>query len=142
MCLPTVRLLLSAAAAIPGGDGGNSGGMVSGSIEEQIESMYPGARILEQDWEDGYLEVEIWHDGREKSVYFNGADEWVWSQWDVRTSELPEAVTAAVQAEYPDYRIDDAEFVETPDSEYYRIELEGWGDQEIDVRVTPDGTIL
>lgn len=125
----------------PGGDEDNSGGMVGAGIEEQIEAMYPGARILEQDWDDGYLEVEIWHDGREKSVYFNGADEWVWSQWDVRASELPEAVTVALQAEYPDYRIDDAEFVETPDSEYYRIELEGRG-SELDVRITPGGTIL
>lgn len=125
----------------PGGDEDNSGGMVGAGIEEQIEAMYPGARILEQDWDDGYLEVEIWHDGREKSVYFNGSDEWVWSQWDVRASELPEAVTAALQAEYPDYRIDDAEFVETPDSEYYRIELEGRGG-ELDVRITPEGTIF
>lgn len=114
---------------------------VPDSIEELIASMYPDARILEQDWDDGYLEVEIWHDGREKSVYFNGSDEWVWSQWDVRASELPEAVTAALQAEYPDYRIDDAEFVETPDSEYYRIELEGRGG-ELDVRITPEGTIF
>ena len=74
-------------------------------------------------------------------MYFNGSDEWVWSQWDVRASELPEAVTAALQAEYPDYRIDDAEFVETPDSEYYRIELEGRGG-ELDVRITPEGTIF
>lgn len=122
--------------------GGGSGGMVSGSIEEFIASKYPGARILDQDWDDGYLEVEIWHDGREKEVYFNGSEEWVWSQWDVRTSELPEAVKTVLEAEFPDYRIDDAEFVETPGSEYYRIELEGRGDQEINVRIAPDGTIL
>ena len=122
--------------------GGGNGGMVDGSIEEFIADKYPGASIIEQDWEDGYLEVEIWHDGKEKDVYFNGAGEWVWSQWDVRISELPEAVTSALSKEYPDYRIDDAEYIQTPESEYYLIELEGRGDSERNVRITSDGTIL
>lgn len=122
--------------------GGGNGGMVDGSIEEFIADKYPGARIIEQDWDDGYLEVEIWHDGKEKDVYFNGAGEWVWSQWDVRISELPEAVTSALSKEYPDYRIDDAEYIQTPESEYYLIELEGRGDSERNVRITSDGTIL
>ena len=130
-----------------GGNGGNpggggSGGMVDGSIEKFIAEKYPGARILEQDWDDGYLEVEIWHDGREKDVYFNGAGEWVRSKWDVRISELPDAVTNALTKEYPDYRIDDAEYIQTPESEYYLIELEGRGDRERNVRITSDGTIL
>lgn len=34
-------------------------------------------------------EVEIFHDAREKDVYFNGAQEWVKTQWEVRVSELP-----------------------------------------------------
>ena len=125
----------------PGG-GDNSGGMVGGSIEEFIADKYPGARILEQDWDDGYLEVEIWHDNKEKNIYFNGAGEWVRSQWDVRISELPEAVTDTLSKEYPDYRIDDAEYIQTPDSEYYLIELEGRGDSEKNIRITSDGTIL
>ena len=125
----------------PGG-GDNSGGMVGGSIEEFIADKYPGARILEQDWDDGYLEVEIWHDNKEKNIYFNGAGEWVRSQWDVRISELPEAVTDTLSKEYPDYRIDDAEYIQTPESEYYLIELEGRGDSEKNIRITSDGTIL
>ena len=48
---------------------------MDGDVAALIEQMYPGARIQERDWDDGYLEVEIWHDGREKNVYFNGAGE-------------------------------------------------------------------
>lgn len=116
--------------------------MVGGSIEEFIADKYPGARILEQDWDDGYLEVEIWHDNKEKNIYFNGAGEWVRSKWDVRISELPKEVTDTLSKEYPDYRIDDAEYIQTPESEYYLIELEGRGDLEKNVRITSDGTIL
>ena len=118
------------------------GGAPAGDVASVIGQLYPGARILEQDNDDGYLKVEIWHDSREKDVYFNGAGEWVRTEWDVRISELPEAVNSTLSAEYPDYRADDAKFVQTPDGEYYLVEMEGRGDREIIVRVAADGTLL
>lgn len=118
------------------------GGAPAGDVASVIGQLYPGARILEQDNDDGYLKVEIWHDSREKDVYFNGAGEWVRTEWDVRISELPEAVNSTLSAEYPDYRADDAKFVQTPDGEYYLVEMEGRGDREIIVRVEADGTLL
>ena len=91
---------------------------------------------------DGYLEVEIWHDGREKDVYFNGAGEWVWTEWDVRYSELPEAVKSVLTSGYGDYEVDDVTYVETPSGEYYLIELEGRGDRELHLRIDASGNIL
>lgn len=126
-----------------GGNGGNGNGqMVGEEVAAFIEDRYPGAVILEYDYDDGMLEVEIFHDSREKDVYFNGADEWVWSKWEVRVSELPAAVIAALDAEYGRYEIDDAEFVETPSSQYYVIEIEFGDDNEIELRMDADGNIL
>ena len=51
-------------------------------------------------------------------------------------------MTHCQSQEYQDYRIDDAEYIQTPESEYYLIELEGRGDSERNVRITSDGTIL
>ena len=124
----------------PGGTEPGDGGQ-GGNIEKFIEENYPGARIIEKDYDDGYIEVEIFHDGREKNIYFNGGEEWVWSEWDVRLQELPQAVSDAVSAQYPDYRIDDCEYMESPQGEWYRIEIER-GDREIELRISPDGTIL
>lgn len=124
-----------------GGNGGNGGGNFVGDIADWIEENYPGARIIDRDYDDGYLNIEIWHDGREKDLYFNGSDEWVWTEWDVRVSELPEAVLNAVHAEFQGCHIDDAKFVETPDREFYILELEGW-DDDFDIRVTSDGEIF
>ena len=123
-----------------GGDG--SGPALDGDIAALIEQMYPGARIQERDWDNGYLEVEIWHDGREKDVYFNGAGEWVWTEWDVRYSELPEAVKSVLTSGYGDYEVDDVTYVETPSGEYYLIELEGSGDRELNLRIDASGNIL
>ena len=53
---------------------------------------------MEYDYDKGLLEVEIWHENREKDVYFNGRNEWVYTEWDIRRSELPQAVTAAIAA--------------------------------------------
>ena len=119
-----------------------NGAMVQGNVADFIAAKYPGAVIREYDYDNGMLEVEIFHDGREKSVYFNGANEWVSTEWDVRRSELPAAVTASLAAsQYASYQIDDIEFVQTPDIDYYALELEQ-GNREVRVRITAEGRIL
>ncbi len=136
---------------VTGGTGSTTGGttggtsnssMLSETVTTFINTKYPGATIREFEYDDGYLEVEIYHDSREKNVYFNGSEEWVRTEWDVRASELPTAVTTAIQnSQYSTYQIDDIEYVETPTTEYYLIELEK-GNSEVTLRITPDGTIL
>ena len=59
---------------------------------------------------------------------------------NVAINTLPQAVTTAIAAEYPDYRIDDAEYTDTPDGAYYSIELEK-GERDVYIKVAPDGTI-
>lgn len=106
-----------------------------------IANKYPGARILESDNDEGLLEVEIYHDTREKTVYFDGSNGWLRTQWDVRRQELPEAVARAIaESQYASYRIDDIEYVQNPSSEYYRIELEH-GDDEVSLNIHADGVI-
>ena len=88
------------------------------------------------------MEVEIWHDGREKDVYFNGRNVWVYTEWDIRRGELPAAVTTALaSSQWAAFEIDDLEYVQTPDLEYYLVELER-GDREVELRITAAGTIL
>ena len=97
---------------------------------------------MEYDYDKGLLEDEIWHENREKDVYFNGRNEWVYTEWDIRRSELPQAVTAAIAAsEWATFSIDDIEYVQTPTAEYYLVELER-GNREIELRIAAEGTIL
>lgn len=121
----------------------DGGAGVSTDVEAFISGTYPGATILETDFDDGYLEVEIRHEGREKKVLFNGAGAWVKSSWEVRRSELPAAVSAAVSgSEYALWEFDGADYVQTPDGAWYEIELEEERtDREVTLRITEDGTI-
>ena len=95
---------------------GGDGAAVGADVEAFIRTNYPGAVVLEKDSDDGFLEVEIRHDGREKELLFNGAGEWVKTSWEVRVRELPAAVTDAIRrSDYAAFGIDGADFVETPD---------------------------
>ena len=113
-----------------------------GNIAELIEQKYPGARIVDIERENGMVEAEIIDGNRKKDVYFSTANEWVKTEWKIRASELPAAVTTAIaNSQYASYRIDDADYVQTPAAEYYLIELEK-GNSEVKLRITETGTIL
>lgn len=125
-----------------GKPGQSNGQMVDADISGFIATKYHGARILEYDYDDGLLEVEIWHENREKEVYFNGRNAWVYTEWDIRRHELPQAVTQAIVAsQWASFEIDDIEYVQTPQNEYYLVELER-GKQEVELRIEADGRIL
>lgn len=129
------------------GSGDNSGGyqplQMPAETQAFIESKYPGARIVELDMalvnmQAGY-EVDIVHDQRSKDLLFDQEWTWVETSWEIWPNELPQAITGAVSAQYPNTRIDDADYVETPDNTFYRLELEPG---EFHIQVMPDGTIL
>ena len=121
--------------------GGQTGGgvPVEGDVETFLNQQCPGAVILERDYDDGYLEIDIRHDGVVKEVRFNGSNEWVRTEWETR--ELPDAVRAAVET--AGYRITDREFerVETPDRNWYEVEAVK-DRSEWNLYVADDGTIL
>ena len=121
-----------------GNTGGNPGISVDGDIEKFITDNYPGAMIIERDYDDGYLEVEIRHDGTIKEVKFNGRNEWIRTEWETR--ELPAAVRQAIENE--GYRISDDEYdrVEAPDRKWY--EVEAWKNGEWKLYVDDNGSIF
>lgn len=130
-----------------GTDGGNQGGsdylpsVTVDDFQAFLDERYPGARIIEVDREANGYEVDIVHDGRGKEVIFDLDGNWLLTSWDVSWNEVPENVKTVAQAQYTGYRMDDADFVETPTASYYLIEMEQ-GEREIKVKVAADGTVL
>lgn len=126
---------------VTGGIEGGSG-YLNNAIRNFIEVKYPGATIRGAELDNaGLLEVEFVHNSLVKDAYFNSSNEWVYTEWDVLVSNLPAAVTDAVAAEYPGYNIDDADYVETADSYYYKLDIEK-GNYERWLYVTAEGDIL
>ncbi len=113
------------------------------TVENFIEEKYEGANILQAESESlGTIEVEFIHDGRKKTAYFEKrSNDWIYTTWDVTISELPDAVKEAIQSNYPDYLIEDVNYVERPNVNYYEFELEK-GIIEITRHITPEGELL
>ena len=120
------------------------GAIVGGKVEAFVSQQYPGAVIVEKDYDDGYLEVEIRHEGREKEVLFDGRNNWVLTRWDVSYRDLPEAVVEAFrQSDYARWEVDDIYYAETPSGEWYVFEVEDdRTDRERLVRITPQGSVV
>lgn len=124
------------------------------AMKNIINEKYPGASILEvdiendrNDWDYGFTEVDILHEGKYKDVLFNQNGEWYSTSWDVRRSELPEAVETTLAAQITanaGYHFDDAERIEEAagNAKYYRIELERDNSQDIILKISNDGTLL
>lgn len=114
------------------------------AVTDFIAQRYPGARIMETDQHANQtFEVDIIHDNRGKELLFSQTDNaWIQTSWDVALRDVPAAVTQAAATALPDYRLDDADYVETPDGDYYLLELERGGSADQYLRVTADGTVL
>ena len=111
------------------------------AVRQIIESKYPGAQIKDVDYENGLLEVEIIHEGREKEVYFTDSNAWSYTSWELFKQEIPAEVLSALTKAYPNDVIDDdIHFVETPQGQYYAFELER--DNDIVVFITPADKIV
>lgn len=112
------------------------------AVENFINQRYPGARIIEAETDKGKLEVDIIHNNRSKEVVFDAQNNWLYTEYDVNYSEVPQTVKDALQAsQYKDYRIDDIDYYEKPDVSYYRFELES-GNKEIKINIDETGRIF
>ena len=111
-------------------------------IKDFIEQKYEGVRILyaEKDF-NGEIEVEIVHDNKTKEVRFNRNNNWISTIWDLPISQLPDAARESVLSRHPEYRIEDVDYVEKPDGNCYKVEIER-GEWDRTVFVTADGEIL
>lgn len=124
----------------PGTGSGQGGSIpVETDIQLFIEEHYAGAIIIEKEYDHGLLEVEIWHENTEKTVKFNGRNEWIRTEWEEHT--LSEVVKAALES--AGYRIADNDFncIQTPEGKWYEVEAYRNG-REWEVSVDESGNIL
>ena len=91
--------------------------------------------------DDGYIEVEILHDGLEKEVVFNGRNEWIRTEWEIHRNQLPTEVIEVIEkAGYSSRHIDDdIDVIETDAGLKYEVEIED-GHTDIKLIIT-NGTI-
>ena len=124
------------------GEGNYNGDLVGNQLPAEmqsfIDSEYPGARVVDFDSEHNGYEVDVIHDGKSKEIWFDTQYNWVQTSTDV-TRDIPANIRAAVEAQYPNKRIDDCDYVEPAQGEaYYLVDLDNYAK---DLKVTLDGQI-
>ena len=122
-------------------------GKPSRNVRSQFSSMYPSARDVE--WEPDYgnwkvsFETGTVPNVKEHEAWYDVNGNWIRTETDIFQNELPQAVKDALAAsEYasPYLQIDDVDFVETPDGDFYQVDVEVAG-VEISLDVTAEGVI-
>lgn len=119
----------------------------STELQAAFSAQFPGVDPNRVEWEwDGYrnaYEADFWENSLEKTAWFSQDNQWLMTETDYNYpyTGVPQAVIDAANATNPDYRLDDIDFVETPDSSYYLVEKEQ-GERDIYLRFAADGTLL
>lgn len=110
-----------------------------------IEGKYPGAKIIEIDNEDGYIEVEFIHENTKHEAIFTSKNKLLYTTTDYNKnlSILPQTIIDYISNNYASYYIEDIEFYETESKgNFYSIEIESNHDDDIELFFTEDGEIL
>ncbi|MBP3837809.1 MAG: PepSY-like domain-containing protein [Prevotella sp.] len=114
------------------------------NVQNNFQNLFSIQNSAYVKWEKerGLYKAEFWHDGRQVEAWFQPDGTWVRTERDMSPMELPEAVKAYVEKNYPNYHIDDSDYVETPAGNYYELELERNGKRDVILRLTADGTSI
>jgi len=116
---------------------------VPATVTEGFTKKFPTAKKVKWEKEnDTEYEATFKMDGKSLSAIFNNHGSWMETEWEVRIKELPEAFVNVVTDKYPGFKIDMAEYCETPDFTGYEMEIEkkeGKLEVEKEIQVSKDG---
>lgn len=121
--------------------------VASAELQAAFSAQFPNVDPNRVEWEwDGRMnayEADFWENYLEKTAWFSQTNEWLMTETDYNYpyNGVPQAVIDAANASNPDYRLEDIDFIETPDTSYYLVEKER-GEHDIYLRFAADGTLL
>ncbi len=130
--------LLAAALAFTACDDDDNP-VIPTSVAAAFTEKYPGRSVYEWDYEHGVYKGDFYNDGAEAEAWFNPDGTWVRTETDVYPANLPEPVRTYVSTNYPNHRIDDADYVETPSAVFYELELERGNKRDVHLNLSPEG---
>ena len=117
------------------------------NVREAFAEMYPDARDVEWDAENGYwvvsFELGTPPDVKECEAWYDVNANWIRTETDLVDNALPQSVKDAIAAsEYASALLSagDVDYVETPDGNFYELEVNLHG-LAIRLKVSEDGKV-
>ena len=113
-------------------------------VSTNFNQQYPNASAVS--WENDnqyatpYLKAEFKIDGVEAEAWYTADGTWVKTEKDYY-DPLPQVITDYIATHYDGYKVDEVNWVETPQKNYYEIELEQ-GKTDVELNIQEDGTVI
>ena len=121
------------------------------AVTDAVKKMFPKAELLkatqEQDGGEIEYEVTVKNDGKMLDITVEADGEIEALEKEIDLKDLPKAVTDALEKNYPKavqksveavYEVEDGK----EELEYYEVQLKSVDNQEIEVKIKADGTLV
>ena len=111
-------------------------------VKTSFAQKFPDAKNIEWAMEnDTEWEAEFTMNGVEYSSNFTVDGEWTETEFEMKITELSEAVQIVIDSNYSDYNIEGIESSETKEGVAYEIALEK-GENNVELSISKDGVLL
>jgi hypothetical protein len=115
---------------------------VPAEVKSAFSQKYPDAKNADWDMEeDGKWEAEFKMNGEEMSASFDQNGQWLETETAMDRDNLPELVDSTLTGNFESYKVEEVEYLESPEGKGYEIQLKGDG-KELEVLIGEDGEIL
>ena len=112
------------------------------NIQASVIEIYPQARIIDMDRDRKTIEVDIIDSNNiKRDVYLDLSFRWLRTETDINRNALPTEVINRIASEYASWFIDSAKQVDTPQGNYYLVEIEK-GERDRYIKIDAAGNIL
>jgi len=116
---------------------------VSSIIIDNFNKQFPQAEKSKWEIEEKNYEVEFQLGKNKYSAKYNAKGEWLETEQEIKSSDLPDAVKKAIEKEFGKVEIEDVEKVSLPDNVLvYELEIEQNEKQKHEVQFSLEGTLL
>ena len=123
-------------------------GNVDPVYQKGLDVIYPNAKHVEWEYDDGYLTAEFLYDGMEIKVWFDDNGNWLCIDADMPFRKLPQNIQDAFDnCEYSDWKIDDIDYMQIRNNpavqdilSFYEFDVEK-GEREKEFVIYPDGNV-
>ena len=110
-------------------------------VLDAFATKYANAKSIEWEKENTIYIAEFKLDNVEFEAEFDMDGFWMQTEKEVDVKDLPAAVIAKINTDYPDFKIEEAEEVETSEITYFELEIEN-GEMEYEIGIDNSGKIL
>jgi hypothetical protein len=116
---------------------------VPAAVKATFVKKFPKAKGIEWSKEsETEFEAEFKNNGLEQAANFDQSGNWVITESEIKSSDLPSPVKATIAKEFAGYKIDEAEKAETPnEGSFYEVGLKK-DKSVLVVQISSDGEVL